>query len=285
VKGCCAAVNGVRGNSKGHGPLAIRRQGDVAETVGTAGRARELLRERAEPGRAEKQAWFFKTEPGGYGERDRFHGVRVPDIRRVASCCRDLPLREVEQLLDAPFHEERLLALFVMVRRYERGDEPTRQTIFDAYLARLDKVNNWDLVDASAPRIVGAHLRKRDRALLYRLAASSILWERRVGVLATFAFMADGEFEDALAIAEKLLDDEEDLIHKATGWMLREVGKRDVAALEAFLDRHHAAMPRTMLRYAIERLPPDRRAVYLGGQGVRRRPVERRSLRARKERR
>jgi 3-methyladenine DNA glycosylase AlkD len=256
----------------------------VAGAVRTADQARQRLRERAEPGRAEKQEWFFKAGPGGYGEGDRFHGVRVPDIRRLAAACRDLHLRELNELLASPFHEERLLALFVLVRRYEKGDDATRQTIFDTYITNLDRVNNWDLVDASAPRIVGAHLMRRDRGLLYRLAESEVLWERRVAMIATFAFIADGDFEDALAIGELLLNDSEDLIHKAAGWMLREVGKRDVASLEAFLERHAACMPRTMLRYSIERLPADRRAAYMGRPRDRGRPPGRGRLRYSEER-
>lgn len=257
----------------------------MSDTVRTADQARQRLRERAEPGRVEKQEWFFKAGPGGYGEGDRFHGVRVPDIRSVAAECRDLALRELKKLLASSFHEERLLALLVLAHRYEKGDDTVRRTIFDTYLAGLDRVDNWDLVDASAPRIVGAHLKQRDRGLLYRLAASGVLWERRVAIISTFAFIVEGDFEDALAIAELLLDDDEDLIHKAVGWMLREVGKRDVVSLEAFLERHAARMPRTMLRYAIERLPADRRAAHMTRPRDRGRSLARRRPRHRKERR
>jgi 3-methyladenine DNA glycosylase AlkD len=236
----------------------------MSAPVPSAAEARRQLRAAAEPGRAENLAWFFKTGPGGYGEGDRFHGVRVPAVRRVARALRDLSLPEVKKLLRSAFHEERLLGLFLLVHRFEKGDASERSSIVTTYLDNLDRVDNWDLVDASAPRILGAHLReRRDRRILYRLAASTVLWERRIAMIATLAFIQEGDVEDALAIAEELLDDDEDLIHKAAGWMLREVGKRDAARLEAFLTRHHVHMPRTMLRYAIERLSPRKRARFM----------------------
>lgn len=251
----------------------------MTSRVPTAAEARRRLRAAAEPGRAENLAWFFKTGPGGYGEGDRFHGVRVPAIRSVARTLRGMTPAELEKLLRSPMHEERLLALFLLVHRFEKGDDQQREAVVSTYLQHLDRVNNWDLVDASAPRILGAHLRdRRDRRILHRLAASSVLWERRVAMVATLAFIQDGDFDDTIAIAETLLEDDEDLIHKAAGWMLREMGKRDVDRLEAFLTRHHAHMPRTMLRYAIEKLSPRDRARFM------KRPARRRAGRPRPQR-
>lgn len=206
---------------------------------------------------------FFKTGPGQYGEGDRFLGSRVPDLRKVAREFASLSMTEIQSLLASPWHEERLLALVILVRQYAKGEERERNAIYALYLRSTGRINNWDLVDVSAPQIVGLHLLTRDRRPLYRLVKSRSVWERRIAIIATQQFIRGGEFEDTLALAEALLDDEHDLIHKAAGWMLREVGKRDRRALEAFLDRHAATMPRTMLRYAIERLPPARRRRYL----------------------
>jgi 3-methyladenine DNA glycosylase AlkD len=214
------------------------------------------LRAAAEPGRAEVVAPYLGIRPGGYGEGDVCLGVRVPDARRVARNHRDLPFEDVVELLHSEIHEERLVALVLLVRRYPR--EPDR--VYDLYLASTRFVNNWDLVDGSAPQIAGAHLLERPRDVLYRLAGSESVWERRIAVLATFAFIRAGQYDDTLALCERLLGDRHDLIHKATGWMLREVGKRDRATMVAFVERHRTAMPRTMLRYAIERLEPAERA-------------------------
>ena len=208
-------------------------------------------------------ARFFKCGPGEYGEGDRFIGLTVPAQRRVARQFRDLPLAEVDVLLHSPVHEERLTALFIMVDQFRRH-EARRGGIVSLYLRRLRRVNNWDLVDSSAPQILGAWLLDKPRGRLDRLARSRNLWERRVAIVATLRFIANGESADAIRIATLLLHDEHDLIHKATGWMLREVGKRaSEEALRAFLARHAARMPRTMLRYAIERLPPRERARWL----------------------
>jgi 3-methyladenine DNA glycosylase AlkD len=208
-------------------------------------------------------ARFFKTGPGEYGEGDVFIGVRVPTIRAVAKRFRDMALPEVQRLLRSEVHEERLAALVILVLQAARADTGTRKTIYRLYLANTRYVNNWDLVDLSAPRLVGAYLENRSRRPLDRLARSSWLWDRRISILATSYFIRMGDHGDTLRIAEALLGDEEDLIHKAVGWMLREVGKRDLATLERFLDRHHRAMPRTMLRYAIEKLPEPTRRAYL----------------------
>ncbi len=217
----------------------------------------------ANPDDARKYQRFFKTGPGEYGEGDRFRGIRVPALRQLTRTLADLPLDQTERLLASAFHEDRLLALFILVRQYPRGDEATRRAIYRSYVDHRDRVNNWDLVDASAPYLAGPHLATRDRGILDRWAASSHLWTRRIAIMATFHFIRLGQFADTLRLAEQLLDDPEDLMHKATGWMLREVGNRDRPALRHFLDDHASAMPRTMLRYAIEKLPPPERLAYL----------------------
>jgi 3-methyladenine DNA glycosylase AlkD len=208
---------------------------------------------------------FFKTGPGQYGQGDRFRGIRVPVLRKLCKAYQNLPIEEVKRLLHSAYHEDRLLALFILIRSYEVADERGRGRIYRFYLANARFINNWDLVDASAPHIVGAYLRGRSRVPLYKLAQSRGLWKRRIAVLATFHFIKQKEFSDALKIAEILLRDKEDLIHKAVGWMLREIGKRDGKTLEAFLNEQYQLMPRTMLRYAIERFPEERRLGYLKG--------------------
>jgi 3-methyladenine DNA glycosylase AlkD len=222
------------------------------------------LKSMGSPAKAAHSLRFFRTGPGEYGEGDRFLGLTVPEIRAIERQSRDLPLTEVDRLLQSEWHEARLLALLILVHRYTKGDTSTRQKVYRLYLDRTDRINNWDLVDSSAPGIVGAHLRDRaDRAkVLDRLARSRSLWERRIAIVATLHFIRAGELADTMRIAAQLLDDDEDLIHKAAGWMLREAGKKDVGALRAFLDRFAPAMPRTMLRYAIERLPEEERRRY-----------------------
>ena len=220
---------------------------------------RARLQKLASPSDAKFLQGYFKTAPGEYGAGDQFIGIRVPVLRRLAREFRSLLLREVTALLRSPIHEERLLALFILVDAYHRADEAGRATIYALYLKNLDHINNWDLVDSSAPRIVGRHLAQRSREVLFRLARSKNLWRRRVAVLATFYFIRQDDFADALRLAELLRDDEHDLMHKAVGWMLREIGKRDVAVLKKFLNQHAALMPRTMLRYAIEKLPERER--------------------------
>jgi 3-methyladenine DNA glycosylase AlkD len=206
---------------------------------------------------------FFKTGPGGYGEGDVFLGIRVPELRKLASEHRTLTPSEVLPLLQSPVHEERLFALLVFIRAFSKGEGSAREKIYGMYLENTRYINNWDLVDLSAPHIVGAFLMDRDRAPLYRLAQSPTLWERRIAVMATFHFIRHNQFSDTLKISRLLLSDKEDLIHKAVGWMLREVGKRNLATEEAFLNKHCRQMPRTMLRYAIERFPEARRRMYL----------------------
>ena len=228
-----------------------------------AAEARTKLNVLASPEVAASSARFFKIGPGQYGEGDTFIGVRVPALRKLARECRSLPLTEIETLLRSPIHEERLLALLVLVLGVGKGDDAHRKAVYDLYLGNTQHVNNWDLVDSSAPAIVGGCLRDKPRKPLVRLAKSQSLWERRIAIVATQHFIRLDQFADTLAISRLLLSDKEDLIHKATGWMLREVGDRDEAALEAYLDEHGAVMPRTMLRYAIEHFPPDARRNYL----------------------
>ena len=226
----------------------------------TAASARKRIRELGDPNDALFLQGYFKTGPGEYGEGDQFLGIRVPVVRRLAKELRDLPLDQIEALLRDRWHEARLLALVLLGDAYERVSPAEREAIFDLYLRNTKWINNWDLVDSSAGRVVGAHLATRPRKLLDRLARSSNLWERRIAIIATQHFIRNGEFDDTNRLAEVLLHDSHDLIHKAVGWMLREVGNRDRATLEAFLDTHAREMPRTMLRYAIEKLPPaDRR--------------------------
>ncbi len=216
--------------------------------------------------RAEVSQRFFKTGPGQYGEGDVFLGVRVPELRRLAKEFKDLASREIQGLLRSEVHEERLVALLILVRNYPKADQEAQKRIYGLYMGHLRFVNNWDLVDVSAEHVVGAFLRDKDKSPLYRLARSKDLWERRVSVLATFHYIKRNEFSETLKIARMLLLDEEDLIHKAVGWMLREVGKRDLAVEEKFLKTHYLKMPRTMLRYAIERFPEPKRQRYLKGK-------------------
>ena len=221
------------------------------------------MRREASPKDAGFLQRFFKTGPGEYGAGDKFIGIRVPVTRKLAREFRGLPRRAVVALLQSPIHEERLLALIILVNAYQRGDDTERAEIYKLYLAQLDRVNNWDLVDSSAPYLIGPHLLNRSRTTLFRLARSQNLWHRRVAVLATFHFIRAGDFADTLRLAERLRDDEHDLMHKAVGWMLREIGKRDVVVFRKYLDQHAAFMPRTMLRYAIEKLSERERRRYL----------------------
>ena len=214
---------------------------------------------------AAHSARFFKTGPGEYGEGDRFRGIRVPPLRKLARSCKDASAEVCEALLASPWHEDRLLALLILVIRYERGDARGRQAVFDLYRKHVARVNNWDLVDVSAPRIVGPHLEDTP-GLLFEWAGSDSLWERRIAVVATYPYIKGGRFREIFVLADLLLDDEEDLVHKAVGWMLREVGKKDRKAAEGFLRTRYRRMPRTMLRYAIERYEEATRHDYLKGR-------------------
>ncbi len=234
-------------------------------TVGlTAAEAGLALRRFSSAKKAAVLSRFFKTGPGEYGAGDKFLGVVVPDQRRVARMFRDLPLAEIRRLLRSPWHEERLTALLILVDQYLRGTPALQTKLFRFYLAHAKYVNNWDLVDLTAHVLVGPHVDPKNPVLLERLVRSSNLWERRIAMVATFHFIRQGNPGPALFAAERLMRDGHDLIHKAAGWMLREVGKRcSVQAERAFLDRHAAALPRTMLRYAIERFLAPLRAAYL----------------------
>ena len=237
----------------------------MASARGELARIRRELRGQADPKAAAVLQRFFKTGRGEYAEGDRFLGVKVPPIRRLARAHGDLPHADVLTLLRSHWHEERLLALLILVAQYQRATARHRAAIYRAYRSNTRYINNWDLVDLSAEHIVGAHLDPFRIAVLERMAQSRSLWDRRIAILATFHWTKKGIFEPTLRIAELLLDDPHDLIHKAAGWMLREVGKRDLACEEGFLLAHCRTMPRTMLRYAIERFPEGRRRQYLRG--------------------
>jgi 3-methyladenine DNA glycosylase AlkD len=226
---------------------------------------REKLYALANPADAIHLKRFFKTAPGEYGAGDNFLGLRVPALRQLVKAYRELAEAEALEMLASSWHEERLLALMLLVYQHGRGDAARRDSIHRAYLAHTRYINNWDLVDASAGQIIGSHLDARDIALLERLARSDDLWERRIAIVSTFHFIKQNEFGPTLKIARLLLNDSHDLIHKAVGWMLREVGKRDRRAEDAFLKKHYQVMPRTMLRYAIERHPETVRKQYLAG--------------------
>ena len=221
------------------------------------------LQQLANPDKAAILQRFFKTGPGEYGEGDVFLGVNAPVLREMMKEYQTIAFAEAEALLHSDLHEERALALMLWVRLYTKGSTEQKEHIYQRYLANTDWINNWDLVDGSAPHIVGQHLLKRDRQRLYQLANSNSLWERRIAILATQHFIRQNEFADTVKIAALLLNDKEDLIHKAVGWMLREVGNRDLAVEEEFLEQHYARLPRTMLRYAIEKLPAAKRKFWL----------------------
>ena len=227
---------------------------------------RNELQKCASPAKAKLLARYFKTRPGEYAEGDRFMGVMVPDERHIAKKYRNLSRTDVLELLHSPWHEERMIALFILTDQYGRGDTKMRKAIFDLYLKNTKYINNWDLVDLSAKYIVGAQIANgaADEKIVLRLARSRSLWERRIAVLATFYPIAKGDARLALVVAELLVNDMHDLIHKAVGWMLREMGKRcSRKEEEAFLDRHAATMPRTMLRYALEHFSPKRKEYYM----------------------
>lgn len=220
------------------------------------------------PERAAGSMRFFRTGPGEYGEGDRFIGLTVPEVRTFAKRHRDLARDDVLALLHSPWHEERLLALLIMVDAHARGEATTRAELTREYLANSAYVNNWDLVDASAAQLLGSMIDPRELSVLDRLVVSWSLWERRIAMVATHHHIKRDELRPALYVAERLLGDRHDLIHKAVGWMLREVGKRDTRTLLDFLAAHHARLPRTSLRYAIERFTPDERRALLAGEGL-----------------
>ncbi len=220
----------------------------------------------ANPEKARIHQKFFKTGKGEYGEGDVFLGVVVPDSRKIAKKYKDIELKELETLLNSKIHEERFVSLLILIDKFEKQDEEKKQEVVDFYLENLKNINNWDLVDVSAHKILGSYLFNKNRKILYNLAASKNLWEKRISVIATLYFIGRNDFSDTLKISEVLLKDKHDLIHKAVGWMLREVGKRDLQVEEDFLKKHYKKMPRTMLRYAIEKFPEEKRQKHLKGE-------------------
>lgn len=229
--------------------------------------AQKALRKHADKKTAEILQRFFKTGPGEYGEGDIFIGVKIPLIRKLTKQYRDLELTQTVQLLKSPVHEERMLALLILVSKYSQGTDENRKQIYDLYLSHTLHINSWDLVDLTAAHIVGSFLNDKDTRPLYKLSRSKNLWERRISIISTHYFIKNDKFGDTLKISEILLTDRQDLIHKAVGWMLREVGKRNLSVLEKeFLNRNYNRMPRTMLRYAIEKFPEAKRQAYLKGK-------------------
>jgi 3-methyladenine DNA glycosylase AlkD len=234
--------------------------------MGVADAVRAVLQDVAEPTSVPAKKRFFKAVPGGYGEGDRFLGVPVPEARRVARRFgRSAEIVDIGELLSDSYHEVRLTALFMLVQRFERADEEDRRRIVSLYIERIERVNNWDLVDSSAPHILGRYLfdHPAERKLLVEWASSGDLWRRRAAVLATFTFIREGRFDETLELARRLLEHPHDLIHKAVGWMLREIGNRAPQVEQSFLEEHAGRMPRTMLRYAIEKLPEADRKRFL----------------------
>jgi 3-methyladenine DNA glycosylase AlkD len=223
----------------------------------------KALKSYSSPAKAKASSWFFKTQKGQYGYGDIFMGITVPEQRLVARTYADLPLAEIKKLLSSKVHEHRLTALLILVSQFKSADSRMRSKLVKFYLANLDRVNNWDLVDSSARYILGVYLIDKDRKIVYKLATSQNIWHRRVAIVATQAFIAQNDFGDTLRLAEILLHDTHDLMHKATGWMLREVGKRSPTVLKKFLYTHAKEMPRTMLRYCIEKFPEAERKRYL----------------------
>ncbi|MBI5048260.1 MAG: DNA alkylation repair protein [Deltaproteobacteria bacterium] len=212
---------------------------------------------------AEHSQRFFKTGKGEYGEGDRFLGVRVPVLRKLARKYQGISIEQASRLLKSQFHEERLLSLLMLINIFKKTNEEDKEFIYTLYLNNAKFINNWDIVDCSAEHIVGAYLRERNKQPIYNLADSKSLWERRISIMSTFHFIKNNEFVESLRVSEILLHDKEDLIHKAVGWMLREIGKRNIMVEEGFLKKHCKTMPRTMLRYAIEKFPKERRKKYL----------------------
>lgn len=222
------------------------------------------LRLLARSERAEVSQRFFKTGKGQYGEGDVFIGLTVPDTRKIAKKYQDISLKDIKVLLQSKIHEERLCALLILVHLYQTTNK--KNEIVDYYLSHTKYTNNWDLVDLTADKILGNYLLDKDRKILYKLARSPSLWEKRISIVATYHLIKNNQFEDTLKISEILLKDKHDLMHKAVGWMLREVGNRDLIVLEKFLKKHYKQMPRTMLRYTIEKFSEEKRQMYLRGK-------------------
>lgn len=225
---------------------------------------KELKKEK-DPEKAKGLSRFFKTGKGQYGEGDVFWGIKVPAQRRIIKEFKEASFDDIQILLDSKVHEQRLTGLLILVEKYKKSED--KKAIYNFYLSNTRNINNWDLVDLTAPNIIGFYLleRKRERKILYSLVKSKNIWERRIAILSTFTFLRNKDYEDTLKISELLLKDEHDLIHKAVGWMLRETGKRDEKVEKDFLKKHYKTMPRTMLRYAIEKFPQKERERYLQG--------------------
>ena len=206
---------------------------------------------------------FFKAGKGEYGEGDRFLGVTVPNVRAIAKQHKDIALAEIQELIQSEWHEVRLCALLIMVEKSKKKDEALRQQLFDLYLSQTDRINNWDLVDLSCRFIIGEYLLDKSRDILYHLAQSPLLWDNRIAIVSTYAFIRKGQLEDTYALSDLMMHHPHDLMHKAIGWMLREAGKRDSERLYDYVMSHRADMPRTMLRYAIEKFSPKERAILM----------------------
>jgi 3-methyladenine DNA glycosylase AlkD len=235
----------------------------MGENRKTARQVKQNLKRLGNPERARFALRYFKTGPGQYGAGDRFLGISAPVLRKTAKEYKDLETDEILELLHSPLHEVRILALLIWNHQFLRGTPGDQRKIHNLYLKNSAWINNWDLVDCSAEIVVGGYLLDQDTAILNKLASSKNLWKRRIAMISTFAFIRKKRFETPLAIATRLMNDEEDLIHKACGWMLRELGKRDTKVLEDFLAENASKMPRTMLRYSIERFPEEKRKKYL----------------------
>ena len=222
------------------------------------------LQEFGNPKKVEVAQRFFKTEKGQYGEGDVFLGINIWDLRKIIGNYLNLELLEIGELLNSPIHEHRLAGILILVNKYEKGRG--KKELFDFYLKNVECVNNWDLVDISAPNIIGNFLADKDKKILYELAKSDDLWKKRIAIVSTFSFIRKSQYEDTLKISEILLNDKHDLIHKAVGWMLREVGKKNISELKDFLRKHYKKIPRTALRYAIEKFPEEERKKWLKGE-------------------
>lgn len=227
---------------------------------------KKTIRANANKDHAKTMQWFFKTGKGEYGEGDKFVGIKVPVQRKIAKQFGELDLEDLQKLLNSQIHEERLISLLILVEKYDKADEKVKEKIYRFYKKNRRKINNWDLVDLSAPKIMGNHLLNRDKQILYKFAHSKNLWEKRISIISTYSFIKNNDFNTTLEISDILLNDAHDLIHKAVGWMLREVGKKDLKTLEKFLKPRYNKMPRTMLRYSIEKFPEKKRKKYLKGE-------------------
>ncbi|MCH9029796.1 MAG: DNA alkylation repair protein [Bacteroidetes bacterium] len=226
---------------------------------------RKVIRDSANEKHAKTMQWFFKTGKGEYGEGDKFVGIKVPVQRQIAKKFLDLENEDLKILLNSKIHEEKLIALLILVDNYQKANDKGKEKVYKFYLRNSNKINNWDLVDLSAPKIMGEHLLKNDKQILFKFARSKNLWKRRIAVISTYTFIKNKQFKTTLQISDILLNDDHDLIQKAVGWMLREVGKQDLKTLENFLKPRYNKMPRTMLRYSIEKFPGKKRKKYLKG--------------------